>query len=242
VRTRLLHSVLAFVLLAGAPASAAILPVDGTYTLIFTRNVPPATVTGSGVGASNGLGGSASVPAGLFAGNPPFAAPIFPTFVGLTNVTIPANSVNNPAQTFDLGGSMGLSGAAFFNTGTAGRVPLAPLGGGGTAMGVIQSIRLTVVGGTWKYSAAKVFTQRGAALSNALFATATAYDNRTASGQGTVQLVAAAYALVDRGTLANLPVFATLALTYTPEPGTLVLFGAGVAALAAIGRTRTARP
>jgi hypothetical protein len=79
----------------------------------------------------------------------------------------------------------------------------------------------------------------GSALANAISASATAYDNRTANGVGTVQLVAPGRLLISNGSLGDLPVFATLTLTYTPEPGTLVLLATGVAALAAIGRKRT---
>ena len=68
---------------------------------------------------------------------------------------------------------------------------------------------------------------------------ATAYDNRTAAGQGTVQLVAPAR--VQTGVFGPYPVFGILTLTYTPEPGTLTLLGAGVAALAALGQRKRSR-
>jgi hypothetical protein len=237
----LASSGLALLLMAG-PAFSAILPVSGSVSLIIAT-LPPPTLTGSGLGDTNAPGGSFSVPAGLFAGNPFISVPISPTFIGLTNVTVPANSINNPQATFTAGGgTMGLSGSAFFNSGAAGSVPLAPIGGGGTALANIQGIPLKVVGALWQYSANKVFTAMGSALANAISATATAYDNRDALGIGTVQLVATGYALVGAGgSLGNLPVFGTLTLTYTPEPGTLLLLGTGIAGLAVIGRKKLAR-
>jgi hypothetical protein len=229
-------------LLIAAPALSAVLPVTGSVSLVIAT-LPPPTINGSGSGDTNAPGGAFSIPAGFFSGNPKIVVPISPTFVGLTNVTVPANSINNPVGSFTAaGGTMGLSGAAFFNNGAGGNIPLAPVGGGGTAMAVIQSIPVKLVGGIWQYSANKVFTAMGAALANAISATATAYDNRDGSGVGTVQLVATGFALVGPlGSLGNLPVFGVLTLTYTPEPGTLLLLGTGIAGLAVIGRKKLAR-
>jgi hypothetical protein len=229
---------IALALCVAGPAGAALLPLQATYGISFA-GLPTLSVSGSGIGNSNGLGGSSSIPAGIFAGNAATYVPVAPTFVGLTNLSIPANSVNNPGQTFNLGGGMGLSGSLVFNY--TGGIALFPFGGGGTAMAINGSIPFKSVGGVWQYDAAKVFTAMGAALANAVSATATAFDNRTAAGQGTVQLVASGYVLVSNGALGNIPVLSTLTLTYTPEPGTLLLLGTGVASLASIGRRRVVR-
>jgi hypothetical protein len=229
-------------LLMAAPAISAPAPVQGAVSLVIAT-LPPPTITGNGIGDTVG-GGSHSVPAGLFSGNPAIVVPISPTFVGLFNVTVPANSINNPAATFNPGGAMALSGSAFFNNGAGGNIPLGPVGGGGTAMAIIQSIPVKLVGNTWQGVApggSKVFTAMGAAVVNLISATATAFDNRNGAGLGTVQLVAPAYALISGGALGNLPVFGVLTLTYTPEPGTLLLLGTGIAGLAVIGRKKLAR-
>jgi hypothetical protein len=227
---------IALAFLAGAPAGAATL----SFTFVV-GNLPPPTLHGSGATVLTPPGLPYTIPAGVFGGNPQVVVPISPTFVGLTNVTIPANSVNNPGATFDPGGAMGLSGAAFFNSGAHGTIPLFPIGGGGTGMGFLQSIPIKLFGGAWQYAAHKVFTGMGAALSNAVSVTATAYDNRTAGGDGVLQLVSAGYLHIAPGAaLGNLPVFGVLNINYTPEPGTLLLLGSGVAVLAAIGRRRIA--
>jgi hypothetical protein len=228
-------------LLSTAPAAAAVLPVNSTYTFQFADNsqVPALSITGSGIGSSNGFGASFSVPAGMFSGHAGVSGAVAPTLVGLTAISIPANSANNPAATFNLGGVMAMSGSAIFNSGAGGSIPLHPAGGNSVASVILPGgIPVKVVGQAWQYDAGKIFTAMGGALANALSATATAFDNRNGAGQGTVQLVAPAYALISGGALGNMPIFATLTLTYTPEPGTLVLLGAGVATLAAIGRRK----
>jgi hypothetical protein len=68
--------------------------------------------------------------------------------------------------------------------------------------------------------------------------TATAYDKRTAGGQGTVQLVAPVSAKLNGGALGTMPIVGVLTLHFVPEPGTLLLVGSGIAGLVAFGRTR----
>jgi len=81
-----------------------------------------------------------------------------------------------------------------------------------------------------------VFSATGAALGIPATIVATAYDNRTPAGAGTVQLVAPGS--ISFNLFGGFPAFGVLTLTYTPEPGTLTLLGAGVAALAMLGRRK----
>jgi len=80
-------------------------------------------------------------------------------------------------------------------------------------------------------------TTNNAQSPGALILTA-GYDNRDASGFGTVKLVAPAGLNSTLGGL--LPIFVTMTLTYaaTPEPGTLLLLGSGVVGLAVLGHRR----
>jgi hypothetical protein len=217
------------VCLASVSAGAAVLPVSAAFALGLP-SLQPVTLTGTGIGSSVG-GGTATVPAGIFAGNPKIVVPVTPTFGGLTQITVPANSVNNAAGSFAPSGAMALSGSAFFNPGgAAGSIPLAPIGGGGTGMGLLLAIKFTLAGATWM-GGNQVFTHMGAALANPVSATATAFDNRTTGGIGTMQLVAPTLMQFTNPAFGVFPVFATLTLTYTPEPGTLTLLGVGIAGL-----------
>jgi len=228
-------------LLIAAPSFSAVLPVSGTLQLQIAT-LPPPTLTGSAAAANSVGGGVASVPAGMFAGPATqVLLPISPSFVGLAAVSVPANSLNNPAGSFNPNGAMGLSGSAFFLTAgnaAAGQVALFPIGGGGNQALNIGPLAGTVIGATWM-GGTQVFTAMLAALAIPLSAQATSYDNRDAGGVGTVQLVAPAKAAL--GIFGNLPVYGILTLTYTPEPGTLLLLGTGIAGLAMIGRKKMSK-
>ena len=64
----------------------------------------------------------------------------------------------------------------------------------------------------------------------------TGYDNRTAGGLGMVKLVAPAGLMSTLG--GDFPLFASMTLTFVPEPGTLLLLGSGIAGLAILGRRK----
>lgn len=233
--------------LVAAPTLAAVLPVTGVLQVTIAT-LPPPTLTGSAAAANSVGGGIASVPAGMFLGPATnLNVPISPTFVGLTAVTVPANSLNNPQGVFNLNGAMGLAGSAFFlgisgsppQTGQPlGNVPLAPVGGGGNLPFAVGPLGGTLIGATWM-GGTQVFSLMAGALAIPLTGKATSYDNRTAGGVGTVQLVAPAKA--NLGPFGALPVFGILTLTYTPEPGTLLLLGTGIAGLAMIGRKKLSK-
>jgi hypothetical protein len=226
-----------------SPSSAALLSVNAEVQYrFFPPRAPTLTLTGSGVGNSVG-GGVAAIPAGLFAGNAEVVVPIEPTFVGFVEITVPADSLDNPAGSFGPNGAMGVSGAAFFVAPTnTSPIPLAPVGGGVDGLFDVGPVAATLLGASWMGDAngtlpgGNVFSQMGAVLCLPLSTVATAYDNRTAGGIGVVQLVAPAR--MSLGIYGAAPLFGILTLSYTPEPGTLTLLGAGVAALAMIGRRK----
>lgn len=237
--------------LSPAPALGALLPVSATLDVVMRNeqalccSIQPerifriATATGFG----NSVGGSiATVPAGLFAGNPAVSLPMSPTFIlGITRWTVPASSLDNPSASFGPNGVMGLSGAMFFYASVggsvAGSIPLAPIGGSGmgTATFLGGLLPATLLGETWK-GGTRIFTAMVAGLAIAWSVQTTAYDNRTFGGAGTLQLVAPVTARLPNAL--NIPTFGVLTLTYTPEPGTLTLLGVGVASLAMIGRRK----
>ena len=230
--------------LVASHAGAALLPATGTYT-IGIATFPPLVLDGTGSASSlGGPGATHTIPAGFFSAGPTGVSVVLtPTFTGFDHFTLPA-SLQNPAGSFGPNGSMPLlASAAFFNSGgtPAGAVPLTPVGGTGSIPFLLGPFAGTLVGATFQGAGAGgplVFQHASAALAIPITVTATAYDNRTAGGQGRIQLVAPATG--GLGIFGALPVFGIVEIEYTPEPGTWLLLAGGLAALAA-GARRTRR-
>jgi hypothetical protein len=232
-------------LLGAGPAHAASLPVNGTleFLVVFGSVV----LTGSGIGDSGGgVGSSASIPAGLFSGASTVTAPITPPQSGLSLITVPPPH-GNAAGTFAPGGAMGNSIVAnlFFTNGApAGVIPLQYVGAGGTGMVVFSGLPVTVIGAAWTNlgvtagDATRTTMLMTAPTGIPITVTATAFDKRTAGGVGTLQLVAPATMKILGGNLGTQFLVGSLRLEFVPEPGTLLLFGAGVVGLTAFARTR----
>lgn len=241
---RLAAAGLALASLGAAPAGAALLPATGTFSYTLGAYSNLISVSGAGLASSSGGPGSAhTVPSGFFQVGSAIAVPISPTFTGLDLVTVPAGAQNG-AGSFSPNGAMGLQGSAFFYGfgAPAGQVPLAPMGGGGSQAITFIVLPAVLHGGTFMGAGGPtpmVFSAMSAVAAVPITAAATAFDNRTSGGQGTVQLVAPAK--LSFQILGSVPIFATLQITYTPEPGTLLLLGAGIAFLAAAGTRRMPR-
>lgn len=235
MRRLVLAAALALGALGVAPASrAALFPFNATLQLDVV-GVWQVELFGSGYGLSEG-GGLVTLPAGVFAGNPAISiavSPSTPSFLGITALSIPPNSLHNPAGSMNPNGAMGLSGTLFFLGANPAEVPLTPVGGGGNVAATFAGAPITIQGATWM-GGTQVFTHMGLLAGVPFSAVATAFDNRTPGGDGVVQLVAPA--TVSAGLLGSVPLFAVLTIDYTPEPGTLALLSVGIAGLAARAR------
>jgi hypothetical protein len=146
-----------------------------------------------------------------------------------------------------MGGLMGnsaISNLFFTNGNPAGAVALNPLGGGGTVMADVAALPVTVGGAAWTdlglnaTTPTKTIMVMEAPTGIPSTVTGEAFDNRTAGGLGTVQLVAPVIAKIFAGNLGNLPVIGVLALQFVPEPGTTLLFGSAIVGLLAVARSR----
>jgi hypothetical protein len=147
----------------------------------------------------------------------------------------------NAAATFDnsggpLGGQMAIQGAnkvCLFGPCSAAvaniSVPLSVAGVGGSAV-VTAAVNLTVIGAPWTTGTVSIgtITAMGGA----------APASETGAASGTVSLVTPVFVSTNIGPSAVVPVFAFLNMHFVPEPGTLVLLGAGIAGLVSYGRTR----
>jgi hypothetical protein len=262
-RSFLLSAVVAMTALAAAPAYAAPMNVNGTLGVALGTLGGP-TLTGSGVGSSaGGVGADFTLPAAFLNLTEPVSVAIEPPALGLSLITVPASAmapVQNVAGAFgtgttmfplggNLGGVMGNNGLAklFFQNGTgAGTVPLNYIGGGGMGNVEIAGLPVTVVGAIWSnlgvstMTPTKVTKITRAAAGIPITITVSAYDKRTAGGEGSVQLIAPANAKLSGGILGTLPVVGILTLEFSvPAPGAFLLFGSALLTLLAIARTRS---
>jgi hypothetical protein len=210
---------------------------------IQIATLAPAQLPGSGNVVVNGSAGgghinSLAIPASAFqvAGfvlpvTDPGAAPI--KGVQVTAANAAAAFTNGGGN---LGGQMAINGATkvcLFGPCSAAvaniSVPLNVAGVGGSAV-VSAAVNLTVVGAPWTTGTVSIgtMTQMGGGEP----------ASSTGMASGTVSLVTPVFVSTNIGPSAVVPVFAFLNLHFVPEPGTLVLLGAGIAGLVSSGRTR----
>jgi hypothetical protein len=237
----------ALALSLASPAGAVPLPFDATLKLQIS-SFPTVTGNGSDTGDSAGVGGSASMPAGSIPMHmtAPLTPPLFSVIAGFgigapsQTGTVPLAPGSNKALSFGgVTGTMGLAANLYLLTGTSAQyliaeLPIGVIGQGGTAMwsyggGLIMGI---IVGNPYQLG---TVTAMGALQGVPSTVMGTGFDNRTAGGIGTLQLVSPAS--IGLGAAGSLATLATLSITFVPEPTTMVLLGAGLAALAA-GRRR----
>jgi len=238
-------------LFATTTASAGVLPTNVTLSVAIAT-VPAADLHGSaGAASSAGAGGSATLPSGSISGvfqtalTPTLltvldgfgiGAPGLPILASFATQVLPGS--NNPLAFDGTTGTMALNASAYLLMGgqVAAEIPLGVVGVGGTQMFHVLSIVVgTIFANPYQLG---MVTQMGTLNGAPHTLVGTGSDDRTAGGQGTLVLVSPTF--VNIGAVGNLASIATLTMTYAPEPGTALLLGAGVAALAALGRKRMA--
>jgi hypothetical protein len=205
--------------------------------------------------ANPGVGGGFVEPANAFAGSVMLPTALFTGVALINGLTIgnlangekaiaPGAAGGNRADRVlrpggDLGGPGALTGSSFVNVlGLFNlTVPLNIVGNTGATTAVAAgTLNVTVAGTGWTTGTMminKVTTgdPAGNTVTNA------GYDNRTAGGNGVLQLISAFH--ITTNAAGNLPGLATQTLTFSaPEPGQILLVGAALGTLVMLARRR----
>ncbi len=225
-------------------AQAGTLSMTGTLSLTIGA-LPPVTLASNGstsIFVSSGAGGFTE-PAGIW--GPAFVPLPKSLFTGVPQISgLTLTGFGNSTKIFNgtLGTATGgLAGNAVVTVLQSLNltIPLSVVGvSGATVQAGAGAIIITVKGQNWTTGIAAVTgvtsTTPGTNVVNT--ATGAGSDARTASHAGNITLVTGFQAITN--VAGTLPGFAFQALTFVPEPGTLVLLGSGAIGLALYGRRR----
>jgi hypothetical protein len=239
-----------------APASAANFNLVGGTLGLSIGALPPLTVGQSPdpavIQVSSGTGGFTEpaglfldplvqVPKQLFTGVPLISGLTITNFGNSTKSVATGGGLPGTAGPFQGGGGFGgpgpLTGNALVNVLLLFNlaIPLNPVGqtnGFVTAGG--GGIQIQVRGTNWTTGVAKVSQiTTGDAPNASNTVTFTGLDNRTAGHSGDVTLISPFH--VTTNVAGNLPGVAIQTLTFTPEPGSVLLFGAALAGIVVLG-------
>jgi hypothetical protein len=231
--------------LASAAYGAAL--TSASISIPLGTALAPPPITGTGPGTS--VGGTASIGANILSGvvaatGITSAPPITQVVMSLAGHAA-GNFTPTGGPNGGMGGPMTLAGAAkilaYSGNVTLVLVPLSPVGqpggfvsvtgGGGT---IIQASGDGWTTGMLTLTTPSITVGGGTATPGTTAQTGT--DMRTPGGAGTVVLITPLF--IRTNLAGDIPTFATLTLNYVPEPGTLLLLGAGIAGLALLGRKR----
>lgn len=193
------------------------------------------------------------IPAGAFAATGATVAVTDPAAFPIAGLQMTVANAAGSVSGTPLGGVLPLSGVAKVclfgpcaSANTNVSVPLSVMGSGGslTATGTNGlPVNVSVIGSPWTTGVAKIPVPPGIPVESPSQMTGFAHGPASATSStfqpgGVVQLVTPMSLRTSLSTEVTLSTFATMTLRFVPEPGTLLLLGAGVAGLVAVSRTR----
>ena len=238
---RSLLAAFALALAVSSPAAAA--PFTGSLTVyVFsTQQAMPAILFGGDSGTSTAA--LVTLPGDVFTGTATATTPssVAPPITGNQVVVTghdPGSFAGAPlAGAMALRGQLSLYGLGGFTSGGAPLlgVPLVAGAPGALATSAGGGVSVTAVGAAW--SAGTVVVTLPTSLGGVSTTSFAGYDNRV-GGVGTLQLVTPIR--FNSNVSGPSVMWASLRLTFVPEPATALLLGAGVLGFAARGRRRAA--